>query len=287
MELPRGTLIEHLKKDSVEVSFTKVDGAPRVMNCTLDPGVIPVVNITSESNRKENPDVLVVWDLDKSAWRSFRFDSVNKFVAKIASDINKPNGQKTIPPNQVQSFIDDLPIEKFYGVGKVTKDKMYRLGIFYGRDLKSKSIGFLETHFKNAANYYYQLARGIHNTPVQSSRSRKSVGVEHTHEKNIPSEILLLPHIKKLSFEISKRLLKNQLKGKTITLKIKFSDFSIQTRSHTLENFTNEPGLIFKTCSNLLKTNETKESIRLSGISISNLDNQKNGQIPQQLTLDF
>ena len=81
MELPRGTLIEHLKKDSVEVSFTKVDGAPRVMNCTLDPGIIPVVNITSESNRKENPDILVVWDLDKSAWRSFRFDSVNKFVA--------------------------------------------------------------------------------------------------------------------------------------------------------------------------------------------------------------
>lgn len=92
MELPRGTLIPDLKKDeekvlltalesgSVEVSFTKVDGAPRIMNCTLDPDIIPVVNITSESNRKKNPDVLVVWDLDKSAWRSFRFDSVNKFI---------------------------------------------------------------------------------------------------------------------------------------------------------------------------------------------------------------
>ena len=81
MELPRGTLIEFLQKDIVEVDFTKVDGAPRRMNCTLDKERIPVQNITSESNRKKNPDVLVVWDLDKSAWRSFRFDSVNKFVA--------------------------------------------------------------------------------------------------------------------------------------------------------------------------------------------------------------
>jgi hypothetical protein len=79
MELPRGTLVEFLQKDIVEVDFTKVDGAPRKMNCTLDKERIPVQNITSESNRKQNPDVLVVWDLDKSAWRSFRFDSVNRF----------------------------------------------------------------------------------------------------------------------------------------------------------------------------------------------------------------
>ncbi|MEP6930534.1 MAG: DNA polymerase IV, partial [Flavobacterium sp.] len=95
--------------------------------------------------------------------------SVNKFVAKIASDINKPNGQKTVNPDEILSFLEELPIRKFYGVGKVTTEKMYQLGIFTGTDLKSKSQEFLEKHFGKSGTFYYKVVRGIHNSEVKPS----------------------------------------------------------------------------------------------------------------------
>src|SRR6218665_320890 len=100
--------------------------------------------------------------------------SINKFVAKIASDYNKPNGQKTVNPDEVEAFLEELPIRKFYGVGKVTTEKMYQLGIFTGTDLKSKSLEFLEKHFGKSGAFYYSVVRGIHNSEVKSSRITKS-----------------------------------------------------------------------------------------------------------------
>jgi DNA polymerase IV len=102
--------------------------------------------------------------------------SINKFIAKVASDINKPNGQKTVPPEEVESFLEQLEIRKFYGVGKVTADKMYRLGIFTGKDLKSKSLEFLNENFGKSGEFYYQVVRGIHNSEVKPSRIRKVPG---------------------------------------------------------------------------------------------------------------
>lgn len=213
----------------------------------------------------------------------------NKFVAKIASDVNKPNGQKTITPDEVVPFLEKLAIGKFYGVGKVTTQKMYRLGIFTGADLKSKSIEFLEEHFKSSAEHYYNIVRGIHNSPVRPSRTRKSVGAEHTYLENLTSEIFILEKLKILSQEIEKRLVRNQVKGRTVTLKIKYSDFSQITRSKTLEGFVQNENVIFEIVKELLFQQELENSVRLLGISINNLDNEEIKTIKQyiQLKLDL
>ncbi len=215
--------------------------------------------------------------------------SVNKFLAKIASDINKPNGQKTIPPEEVTSFLESLPIEKFYGIGKVTTAKMYQLGIFYGRDLKAKSLEFLTTHFKSSGEHYYHIVRGIHNSPVNSHRLRKSVGAEHTFTKNLTSEIFILEKLKDISKNIEERLLKNGVSGKTITLKIKYSNFNIQTRSKTLPYFIKNNDLIFEVVKELLLQEKIEDSVRLLGISVSNLNihQKKKSQKPLSVQLEF
>lgn len=200
--------------------------------------------------------------------------SVNKFVAKIASDYNKPNGQKTVNPDEVEAFIEALDIRKFYGIGKVTTEKMYQLGIFTGKDLKSKSFEFLENHFGNQAKYYHQISRGIHHGQVVSERQTKSVATEYTFEENLSSEIYLEGKIKKIAQELSKRLNKYKLAGKTITLKIKYSDFSLQTRSKTLKYFVSNQDILEEEAKTLLYQEKLKNSVRLLGISISNLNNQ-------------
>ena len=118
--------------------------------------------------------------------------SINKFVAKIASDYNKPNGQKTVNPDEVIPFLEELSIRKFYGVGKVTTEKMYQLGIFTGLDLKRQSLEFLEKHFGKSGNFFYNVVRGIHNSEVKPDRITKSVAAEHTFDINLSSEIFML-----------------------------------------------------------------------------------------------
>ncbi len=213
----------------------------------------------------------------------------NKFVAKIASDINKPNGQKTITPDEVVPFLEKLQIRKFYGVGKVTTQKMYQLGIFTGADLKNKSLTFLEQHFKSSAQHYYNIVRGVHNSPVKPSRTRKSVGAEHTYLENLTSEVFMLEKLKKLAAEIEIRLQKNKVKGRTITLKIKYSDFTQTTRSKTLEAYIGSKEEMYALVKELLYQDSLKNSVRLLGISISNLDNEAPKDIQQyiQLKLDL
>ena len=198
--------------------------------------------------------------------------SVNKFVAKIASDINKPNGQKTIPPEDVLEFLEELPIEKFFGIGKVTAAKMYNLGIFTGRDLKAKSEEFLTAHFKKSGAHYYKIVRGVQESEVKPNRLRKSVAAEHTFRKNLTSEIFMLERLDGIAEEVSKRLKKSKVSGKTITLKIKYSDFKTQTRSKTLPYFVHQKEVIFETVKQLLFQEKTENSVRLLGISVSNLN---------------
>jgi len=199
--------------------------------------------------------------------------SVNKFVAKIASDYNKPNGQKTVKPEEIEAFIEALDIKKFHGIGKVTAEKMYQLGLFTGLDLKSKSLDYLEKHFGNQAQYYYNISRGLHNSPVVSERQAKSVATEYTFEENLSSEIYLEEKIVLVADELSKRLKRYKLSGKTITLKIKYSDFSLQTRSKTIKYYVSNKDIIIDEAKQLLYQEKLKDSVRLLGISISNLNN--------------
>ncbi len=200
--------------------------------------------------------------------------SVNKFIAKIASDYNKPNGQKTVNPEEVITFLEQLDIRKFYGVGKVTAEKMYQLGIFTGTDLKLKPLDFLENHFGKSGTYYYDVVRGIHRGEVKPNRIRKSLAAERTFNENLSSEIFMLEKLQQISKEVSRRLAKSHVAGKTITLKIKYSDFSLQTRSKTLPYFICDQSVILETAKDLLYQERLSNSVRLLGISLSNLNTE-------------
>jgi DNA polymerase IV len=213
--------------------------------------------------------------------------SVNKFVAKIASDINKPNGQKTVNPDEIIPFLEELPIRKFYGVGKVTTEKMYQLGIFTGADLKTKSVEFLEKHFGKSGGFYYNVVRGIHNSEVKPSRITKSVAAEHTFDVNLSSEIFMLEQLERIATSLEKRLKRHNISGKTVTLKIKYSDFTQQTRSKTLPYFISDKSLILETVEELLYQERMKDSVRLLGISLSNLNTEEKKAVVVQLKFSF
>ncbi len=213
--------------------------------------------------------------------------SVNKFVAKIASDYNKPNGQKTVNPDEVLSFLEELPIRKFYGVGKVTTEKMYQLGIFTGLELKSKSLEFLSAHFGKSGAFYYHVVRGIHNSEVKPDRITKSVAAEHTFDTNLSSEIFMLEQLEKIATSLERRLKKQNIAGKTVTLKIKYSDFSQQTRSKTVPYFIADKGLILENVKELLYQERMKDSVRLLGISLSNLNTEQKKTVVVQLQFAF
>lgn len=213
--------------------------------------------------------------------------SVNKFVAKIASDYNKPNGQKTVNPDEVITFLEQLPIQKFYGVGKVTAEKMFQLGIFTGLDLKSKPIEFLEKHFGKSGGFYYNVVRGIHNSEVKSNRIAKSVAAEYTFDTNLSSEIFMMEKLETIATELERRLKKHKISGKTVTLKIKYSDFTQQTRSKTMPYFIADKSLILETVKELLYQERMKDSVRLLGISLNNLSTDIKKTIVVQLKFDF
>jgi DNA polymerase-4 len=213
--------------------------------------------------------------------------SINKFVAKVASDFNKPNGQKTVNPDEVEAFLEALDIKKFYGIGKVTAEKMYQFGIFTGNDLKTKSLEFLETHFGKSGVHYYYIVRGIHNSLVKPNRISKSVGAERTFNENLSSEVFMEERLESIAKELERRLQKHKIAGKTVTLKIKYSDFSQQTRSKTLPYFISDRSLLLDTAKELLYQEKLKESVRLLGISLNNLNTEVKKTMVVQLKFEF
>ncbi|MDC1227068.1 DNA polymerase IV [Algibacter sp.] len=219
--------------------------------------------------------------------------SINKFIAKVASDYNKPNGQKTVNPEEVIAFLEQLDIRKFYGVGKVTAEKMYQKGIFTGFDLKQKSLEYLDEHFGKSGGSYYYIVRGIHNSEVKPNRIRKSLAAERTFNENLSSEIFMLEKLERIAEEVSRRLLKSNVAGKTVTLKIKYSDFTLQTRSKTLPYYIGDKDVILETAKNLLYQEKLSNSVRLLGISMSNLNTEKkkkaelNKSVSVQLKFEF
>ncbi|MAN59619.1 MAG: DNA polymerase IV [Flavobacteriaceae bacterium] len=237
-------------------------------------------------NKKGNPSAtLIAQEIrekikSKTGLNASAGISINKFVAKVASDINKPNGQKTVAPEEVLPFLEKLDIKKFYGVGKVTKEKMYRHGIFTGADLKSKSLEFLEANFGKSGAHYYNIVRGMHKSTVKPERTRKSLAAERTFSENISSEIFMLERLEEIATEVERRLSQSNVAGRTITLKIKYSDFTLQTRSKTLPDYVATKNLIVEHVKDLLFQEKMKDSVRLLGISISNLNNEESSVDP-------
>jgi DNA polymerase IV len=197
--------------------------------------------------------------------------SINKFVAKIASDINKPDGLTFIGPSRIETFMESLPIEKFYGVGKVTAEKMRSMGLFSGADLKRLSEADLTRHFGKSGKFYYQIVRGIDDREVRPNRETKSVGAEDTFATDLTTIEELREELKKIAEVVHTRLEKNHLKGRTVTLKIKFHDFRMITRSQSLPEPVSDMEIILKIATQLMiAALDDQDKIRLMGISVSN-----------------
>lgn len=213
--------------------------------------------------------------------------SVNKFLAKVASDINKPNGQKTIHPDKVESFLEELPVEKFYGVGKVTANKMFSLGIYKGKDLKKRSLEDLMRIFGKSGQHYYNVVRGIHTSEVKPHRIQKSVAVERTFFEDLFDEQQINEKLESLSQELHQRLQKNNILGRTLTLKIKYKDFSLFTRSITHEEYFNSPEQYFNTGKKLWELRPFDKAVRLLGLSLSHLNTEEKKLVSVQLKIPF
>lgn len=213
--------------------------------------------------------------------------SVNKFLAKIASDYNKPDGLFVIPPGKVIAFVESLPIEKFFGIGKVTAARMKKLGIYTGADLKRMEKGQLKKIFGKAGDYFYEVSRGIDNRPVVSDRPRKSIGAETTFEEDIENEVELIAQLDRLAKLVHGRTEKSGNFGKTLTVKIKFSDFTQITRSTTINTHIRGFESISKLAEELFcEAFNPDMKIRLLGITISNFKTKPEQQITQY-TLNF
>jgi DNA polymerase-4 len=213
--------------------------------------------------------------------------SINKFLAKIASDQNKPDGLFVIKPKMAERFVENIPIEKFFGIGKVTAQKMHDLGIKNGYDLKQLSPEELVSRFGKVGRYYYNIARAIDLREVNPARIRKSIGAERTFENDLQEEAEILQQIDRILEILMERIKKADVKGKTITVKLKFQDFEMRSRSHSLQHYTSDKNEIQTISLDLMRKElPAKKGIRLIGLTLSNL-NTLDRSADLQLTLDF
>jgi DNA polymerase IV len=201
--------------------------------------------------------------------------SYNKFLAKIASDINKPDGLFVIHPEEAEKFIEELPVEKFFGIGKVTSQRMHTLGIHYGSDLKRWDRVSLVRNFGKAGIFFFDIARGIDERPVEPYQERKSVGTELTYEKDLTTRFQIIAELYKLEKELMERLEHVGTTGRTITLKVKFSDFRQITRSRTLQGYLHDFDTLHKEVTNLRRSLKLEgEKIRLLGVTVSGMESE-------------
>lgn len=233
--------------------------------------------------KKIKQKILDKTDLVASAGVSF-----NKFLAKIASDLDKPDGLSVIHPDEAEMFIENLPIGKFYGVGKATQAKMESLGIRTGADLKQWEEIDLVKKFGKSGHHYFRIARAIDNRTVKSHRTRKSIGKERTFSEDISDLEWIRQFLGELSEKIAASMVKLDAAGKTVTLKVRYKNFDTVTRSYSHPHFIHDANDISETAIRLLDETETgTREVRLLGISISSLNLHEGGAFGEQLELPF
>lgn len=225
-------------------------------------------------------DVLAKTMLSASAGVSY-----NKLLAKIASDMDKPNGLYVIKPEQGQAFVARLPIGKFHGVGPATEAKMKKLGIETGIHLRQLTLAQLVNHFGRAGQYYYNIARAIDERPVRSKSERKSLGKETTFAEDILSVEALAEQLNILAVQVVNDLKKHELQARTLTIKVKYANFQQVTRAHSTAHALDILSIQQWIPSLLMRTEAGKKPVRLIGITLSNFSKENAvGEYPQ---LDF
>lgn len=214
--------------------------------------------------------------------------SINKFLAKTASGWHKPNGLTFIPPERAEEFIEQLPIEKFHGIGKVTAKKMNTWGVFTGADLKKRTEIELAKKFGKAGRYYYRIARAIDDREVKPDRERKSVSAEDTFFEDLTTPDEMKAELEKICKIVAERLVKAETAGKTVTLKIKYHDFLIRTRSKTVSYYVdNQEQLETLILELLYRPAFPEKPVRLLGVGVSNLQHEEGEEGGRQLEFDF
>jgi DNA polymerase-4 len=198
--------------------------------------------------------------------------SYNKFLAKLASDQNKPDGLCVVAPGKGEAFVAPLPVKRFHGIGPKTAEKMARLGIVTGADLRAQSLAFLTHNFGSSGEYYYNLARGICHRQVRPDRPYKSIGAEDTFVEDLIDEAALCAELEKLSHIVWRRIAEKEIGGRTVTLKVKFFDFQILTRARSLDRAVAGREEFFEIGRALLRALlPLAKSVRLLGLTLSNL----------------
>ncbi len=212
--------------------------------------------------------------------------SYNKFLAKTASDVKKPDGLFVITPDQAQDFIDHMKVERFYGIGKVTAEKLHLMGIFFGADLKKLSEHRLVQTFGKSGHYYYQIVRGIDHRPVNPNRELKSVGGENTFGTDLATLTEMEQELFPIAEKVYERLRKTGKLGRTITLKVKFDDFTQITRSKTSLIPVISFDMLWKHTLELLsQIKDPDQRVRLLGVTVSNFLTEEQEAI--QLEIDW
>jgi DNA polymerase-4 len=213
--------------------------------------------------------------------------SYNKFIAKLASDQNKPDGLCVIPPAKGEAFVATLPVRRFHGIGPKTAEKMARLGIDTGADLRAQSLAFLQHHFGSSGPYYHDLARGICHRQVKADRPYKSVSAEDTFLQDLSEAEPLLAELERIGRTVWRRIADKGLAGRTVVLKVKYQDFRIVTRSKSLERRVSGEAEFLDIGARLLRgLLPPPKGIRLLGLGLSNLDEQLEAPEPLLLPLD-
>ena len=280
--------MDHYKAISREIMEIFFDYTELVEPLSIDEAFLDV----TENKKNLNSATLIAREIkelifEKTELTASAGVSINKFLAKIASDYDKPDGLFVIKPEDAGRFVEELPIEKFHGVGKVTAKKMHQLGIEKGADLKSKSQHWLIKHFGKAGVHYYYISRAIDEREVNPHRERKSVGTERTFEKDLQSRFEIITALYHIEKELIRRMERSGSFGKTLTLKVKFSDFRQITRSKTINESIDHFDILHKTTKEILSNLEVEnKKIRLLGLSVSQLD-KGSPQEAVQLELDF
>lgn len=208
--------------------------------------------------------------------------SINKFLAKVASGLDKPNGLYLIAPDQAEAFVEGLAIEKFYGVGEATAAKMKALGIHAGADLKQWSELALVDQFGKAGRYYYQIARAQDDRPVNPNRIRKSIGAEQSFAADLQDLDQMIDALEQITQDVQRRLDRHQRYGYTLTLKVKYANYEQITRSRTGGTLLRDPATIYSIAQELLRTHwDAGRAVRLLGITISNLEGSPSEEYSQ------
>ncbi|MDQ5937199.1 MAG: polymerase [Cyanobacteriota bacterium erpe_2018_sw_21hr_WHONDRS-SW48-000092_B_bin.40] len=287
---PRFEVYRHVSEQIREIFYRYTD---LVEPLSLDEAYLDVT-----MNKREMPSAtLIAREIKKAIRDELNLTasagvSINKFLAKTASAVNKPDGLHLIPPDQAVAFIEKLPIEKFYGIGQVTAEKMRQAGVFNGADLKTWSEVDLVRKFGKVGHFYFNIARGCDDRPVVPNRIRKSIGAEESFAHDLSDRHSFLTAIEEIAATLQRRVEKSETSGRTLTLKVKYGDYQQVTRSRTFAESIDVRDFspIIKIAMELLDTTEVVEkNARLLGLSLSNLDCERESEDGNyvQLTLEL